>query len=154
VKMQRFISGLPQTYQDRIEFDEPKTLEETIQKARYCYEQFKSKTRPHEDWKKKSSLRLKKKGFKSSRFKNYGKGYRMKLLTRSVYQQNFPSQSGNKLFEAVLGKTNKPKKEPLKCWGCGEYHWLRDCPHRQHNNRRVYNIQEATIVNDVFRSMP
>jgi hypothetical protein len=31
---------------------------------------------------------------------------------------------------------------------------LRDCPHRQQNNRRVYNIQEATTVNDVARSMP
>ena len=31
---------------------------------------------------------------------------------------------------------------------------LRVCPHRKQNNRRVYNIQEATIVNDVARSMP
>jgi hypothetical protein len=30
VKVQRFISGLPQTYQNRIEFDEPNTLEDTI----------------------------------------------------------------------------------------------------------------------------
>jgi hypothetical protein len=29
-KIQRFISGLPQTYRDRIEFDEPRTLEEAI----------------------------------------------------------------------------------------------------------------------------
>jgi hypothetical protein len=131
VKMQRFISGLPQTYWDRIEFEGPNTLEETIQKARYFYEQFGSKTEPHEDWKKKSSSGFKKKGFKSSRFKNYGKGSMMNLPTRSVYQQNFPSQSGNKHFEAVLGKTDNPKKEPLKCWGCGEDHRLRDCPHKK-----------------------
>jgi hypothetical protein len=31
---------------------------------------------------------------------------------------------------------------------------LRDCRHRQQNNRRVYNIQEATIVNDVASNMP
>jgi hypothetical protein len=31
---------------------------------------------------------------------------------------------------------------------------LRDCPHRKPNNRRVHNIQEATTVNDVARSMP
>jgi hypothetical protein len=42
----------------------------------------------------------------------------------------------------------------LKCWGCGEEHLLRDCPHRQQNSRRVYNIQEATTINDVARSMP
>jgi hypothetical protein len=34
-KVQRFISGLPKDYQNRIEFDEPKTLEDTIRKARY-----------------------------------------------------------------------------------------------------------------------
>jgi hypothetical protein len=37
-KVQRFISGLPKTYQNIIEFDEPKTLEETIRKEIYCYE--------------------------------------------------------------------------------------------------------------------
>ena len=50
VKVQRFISGLPQSYWDKIEFDEPKTLEDTIRKERYCYEKFKNKTEPHEDW--------------------------------------------------------------------------------------------------------
>jgi hypothetical protein len=30
VKVKRFISGLPQTYQNKIEFDEPNTLEDTI----------------------------------------------------------------------------------------------------------------------------
>ena len=30
VNMQRFISGLPQYFRDKIEFDEPKTLEDTI----------------------------------------------------------------------------------------------------------------------------
>jgi len=37
-KIQRFNSGLPHSYWDRIEFDEPRTLEEAIRKARYCYE--------------------------------------------------------------------------------------------------------------------
>ena len=31
---------------------------------------------------------------------------------------------------------------------------MRDCPHRQQNSKRVYNIQEATAINDVARSMP
>ena len=100
-----------------------------------------NKVGPHEDWKKRSSLGFKKKGFKSPRFKNYGKGSRMRLPTRSVYQQNFPSQSGNKPFKTVLVKTDNLKKEPLKCWGCGEDHRLRDYSHRQQNNKRLYNIQ-------------
>ena len=74
--------------------------------------------------------------------------------TRIVHQQNFPSQSGNKPFGSTPAKTDNPKKEPLKCWGCGEEHLLRDCPHRQQNSRRIYNVQEATTVNDVAKSVP
>jgi hypothetical protein len=131
VKVKQFISGLPQTYWYRIEFDEPNTLEDTIRKARYCYEQFRNKTKPRKEWNNKNSSGFKKRGFKSSIFKNYWKGYKMRLPTRSVYQQNFPSHSGNKPFGETLGKNDNPKKEPLKCWGCGEEHLLRDCPHRQ-----------------------
>jgi hypothetical protein len=71
---------------DKIEFDEPKTLEDTIQKEMYCYEKFKHKTKPNKDWKKKGKLGYKKKGFKSSRFKNHGKIPKMSLPTKSVYQ--------------------------------------------------------------------
>ena len=35
VKIQCFLSGLPQSYKDRIEFYEPITLEEAIRKAKY-----------------------------------------------------------------------------------------------------------------------
>ena len=35
VKIQCFLSGLPQSYKDRIELDEPQTLEEAIRKANY-----------------------------------------------------------------------------------------------------------------------
>ena len=45
VKVQCFLSGLPQSYKDRIEFYEPRTLEEAIRKAKYCYE--KSKGKPY-----------------------------------------------------------------------------------------------------------
>ena len=38
VKIQRFFSRLPQSYKDRIEFYEPRTLEEAIRKDKYCYE--------------------------------------------------------------------------------------------------------------------
>jgi hypothetical protein len=31
---------------------------------------------------------------------------------------------------------------------------LRDLPHRKHNSKRVYNIQEASTSNYVARSMP
>jgi len=44
VKVQRFLSGLPSFYSDKIRFDEPRTLDEAIRKAEYPCEQ--SKERP------------------------------------------------------------------------------------------------------------
>ena len=34
VKIQHFLNGLPQSYKDRIEFDEPQTLDESIRKSK------------------------------------------------------------------------------------------------------------------------
>ena len=109
--------------------------------------------KPHEGWKQKHSSGLQKKGFKSPRFKNK-KDSRMSFPTRTVHQQNFPSQSGNKPSGSTPGKIDNPKRETLKCWVCGEEHLLRDFLHRQQNSRRIYNIQESTTVNDVARSVP
>jgi hypothetical protein len=140
-KVQRFISGLPKDYQNRIEFDEPKTLEDTIRKVRYCHEQPGHRTKPREGWKQKNSSGFQKKGFKSPRFKNYKKNSRMSFPARSVHQQNFPSLGGNKPSGSAPGKIDNPKRESLKCWGCGEEHLVRDCPHRQQNNWRIYSVQ-------------
>jgi hypothetical protein len=41
VMIQRFLSGFPAFYRDKIQFDEPNTLEETIRKAKYLYDQSK-----------------------------------------------------------------------------------------------------------------
>ena len=42
-KIQCFLSGIPQSYKVRIEFYEPRTLEEAIRKAKNFYEQRKIK---------------------------------------------------------------------------------------------------------------
>jgi hypothetical protein len=153
-KAQRFISGLPKEYRNRIEFDEPKTLEDTIRKATYCHEQYGHRAESRGDWKQKSGSKFQKKGNKSSGFKNYKKNHRMNFPTRSVLQQNFPSVDGNKTSGPIPVKTDNPKRKPLECWDCGGEHLRRDCPHRQQNSRKIYNMQEATTVNDVARSVP
>jgi hypothetical protein len=48
--VQCFINGLPKDYRNRIEFDEAKTLEGTIQKETYCHEQFGHRAEPREGW--------------------------------------------------------------------------------------------------------
>ena len=44
IKIQRFLSGLPSFYKDWIQYDEPKSLEEAIRKAKHMYEKSKGKT--------------------------------------------------------------------------------------------------------------
>jgi hypothetical protein len=39
VKIQRFLSGSPSFYKEKIKYDEPKTLTEAIRKDKYLYEQ-------------------------------------------------------------------------------------------------------------------
>ena len=70
VKIQCFLSGLPQEYKYVIEFDEPRTLEEVIRKAKYCYDQNKSKLDIHKAWKDKNNENSGqgKKRFKPSHF--------------------------------------------------------------------------------------
>jgi len=44
IKIQRFLSGFPSYYKDKIQYDEPKTLEEAIRKAKHLFEQSKGRT--------------------------------------------------------------------------------------------------------------
>ena len=43
-------------------------------------------------------------------------------------------------------------KEPLNFWGCEKPHLLSDFPHRTVQNIQL--LRDATIVNDVSRSIP
>ena len=71
VKVQRFLSGLPQAYKDRIEFYEPRTLEEAIRKDKYCYEQSKGKIDYHRHGRTRRMRSLTKEG-KVSKLLNLG----------------------------------------------------------------------------------
>ena len=70
VKIHHFLSGIPQEYKDRIDFDQYRTLEEAIRKAKYCYDQNKSKPDLHKTWKEKRNEKFdhRKKIFKPYHF--------------------------------------------------------------------------------------
>ena len=72
VKIQCFLSGLPQPYKDKIEFDEPQTIEAAIRKAKYFYDQNKRKPDLPKECKDKKNNKFdqRKKGFKPSNFQN------------------------------------------------------------------------------------
>jgi hypothetical protein len=54
VKIQSFLSGLPYFYKDKIQYDEPKNLTETIRKGKCLYEHCKGKGYFHKSWKDKN----------------------------------------------------------------------------------------------------
>ncbi len=51
-KVHRFIRGFLVAYRERIEFDEPRSLEKAIQNLKHCYEQSKCKVEPKHDLKR------------------------------------------------------------------------------------------------------
>jgi hypothetical protein len=66
VKIQRFLSGLPTFYKEKISYDEPKTLIETIRKAKYMYDQGHGRESLQKYWKDKMKEKSdqRRKGFK------------------------------------------------------------------------------------------
>ena len=57
-KFKIFTSGLPLTFKDRIEYDEPRSLEEVIGKLKHCYEQSKCKNESKQGWKGNGKLKV------------------------------------------------------------------------------------------------
>jgi hypothetical protein len=53
VKIQRFLSGLPYFYSEKIQYDNPNTLEETIRRERHLYEQSKGRPVLKKAWNEK-----------------------------------------------------------------------------------------------------
>ena len=72
LKVQRFLNCLSQSYKDRIEFDNPKTLDEVLRKARLCFEQYKQRNDLSKVWKGKEqeNFNQRKKGFQPPPFRN------------------------------------------------------------------------------------
>ena len=72
VKIQRFLSGLPESYGDNIQYDRPNNLKDAIWKAKHLYEQNKTKAPYQKNWKdmKNKKQEQRKKGFQPSKFRN------------------------------------------------------------------------------------
>ena len=49
-KIHRFLSCLPFSFKDIIEYNNPKTLEEEMRKAKLCYEQIRNKREGVPNW--------------------------------------------------------------------------------------------------------
>jgi hypothetical protein len=72
VKIQRYLSGLPPSIGDKIQYDDPKTMEETIRRAKCLYEQQREKPIFQKAWdnQKRFKKEQRQKGSKPSFFRN------------------------------------------------------------------------------------
>jgi hypothetical protein len=76
VNIQRFLSGLPSIFSDKIQYDDPKTLDEAIRRAKCLYDQHRGRPNFHKAWedKKKGKMEHRKKGNKPPFFINNSQG--------------------------------------------------------------------------------
>eukprot|EP00253_Pinus_taeda_P028923 PITA_28923 len=127
-KVQRFVSSLPAYMRERIEFDNPKSMDEVIRKARICYQQSKQKGETaNRKWNEK----------RVSRQWETAKG----IAAMAVSEQQ-PRLDGE--------GTPRP---PVQCWGCGGPHYIKNCPQRK-GTEQLSQIHEASTVGKVGRSVP
>eukprot|EP00253_Pinus_taeda_P018339 PITA_18339 len=94
-KVQRFVSSLPAYIRERIEFDNPRTMDEAIRKARICYQQNKQKGDiSNKRWNERKGNRVagNNKGSRGNGSKGAGKGQINRNITKSTFQTK-PSES-------------------------------------------------------------
>eukprot|EP00253_Pinus_taeda_P029084 PITA_29084 len=127
-KVQRFVSSLPPYMRERIEFDNPKSMDEVIRKARICYQQRKQK------------------GETTGNKWNQKRGF--KPMGNSKGNHN----SGSSEPQARLDNegTTRP---PVQCWGCGGPHYIKNYPQRK-GTEQLSQIHEASTVGEIGRSIP
>jgi hypothetical protein len=58
VKIQRYLSGLPSFISDKIQYDDPKTLEDTIRQAKFLYDQQKARPTFQKAWEEKKKFKM------------------------------------------------------------------------------------------------
>lgn len=56
-KLQRFINSLPSYMKEKLEFDHPKMMDDSVRKARICYQQMKYKGEGTKNWTGKKGQR-------------------------------------------------------------------------------------------------
>jgi hypothetical protein len=139
VKIQRYLSGLPPSIGDKIQYDDPKTMEETIRREKCLYEQQREKPTFRKAWddQKRFKKEQRQKGDKPSFFRNSRWG-------QPSFREPRRTEEG----------AQRQRQAPMECWGCKGNHKYRDCPHKNGKARTVHNVQQAETVEDMGSRMP
>eukprot|EP00253_Pinus_taeda_P011891 PITA_11891 len=154
-KVQRFVSSLPPYMRERIEFDNPKSRDEVIRKARICYQQSKQKGEStNRKWNEKRGLKtgVNSKGNRGNSGKGNGKGASSRFAPRTAFKPRNANES--KVSEQQPKWDNDgTARPPVQCWGCGGPHYIKNCPQRK-GTEQLSQIHEASTVGEVGRSIP
>eukprot|EP00253_Pinus_taeda_P013893 PITA_13893 len=154
-KVQRFVSNLPPYMRERIEFDNPKSMDEVIRKVRIYYQQSKQKGEAAgRKWNEKKSFKSigYNKGNRSSASKGNGKGLNIRTTTRTTSKFRPTNESKVSEQHARLDSEGTVRP-PVQCWGCGGSHYIKNCPQRK-GTEQLSQIHEASTVSEVGCSVP
>eukprot|EP00253_Pinus_taeda_P022178 PITA_22178 len=147
-KVQRFVSSLPPYMRERIEFDNPKSMDEAIRKARICYQQSKQKGETtSKKWNERKDFKSNglNKGNRSG--KGNGKGPNNRNITRSA--SKFKTTNEPKINEQHTRLDSEGTGRPqVQCWGCGGPHYVKNFPQRK-GTEQLSQIHEASTVGEV-----
>eukprot|EP00253_Pinus_taeda_P003695 PITA_03695 len=154
-KVQRFVSSLPPYMRERIEFDNPKSIDEVIRKARICYQQSKQKGEATgRKWNEKKIFKSigNKKGNHSSGSKGNGKGPNNRITARTM--SKFRTANESKVSKQLARMDSEGAARPLvQCRGCGGPHYIKNCPQWK-GTEQLSQIHEASTVGEVGCSVP
>eukprot|EP00253_Pinus_taeda_P030136 PITA_30136 len=154
-KVQRFVSSLPPYMRERIEFDNPKSMDEVIRKARICYQQGKEKGEiASKKWNEKKNFKTvgNNKGIRNNGNKGVSKGTNSRFAARTT--SKFRSANESKFSEQQIRLDNEgTARPPVQCWGCGGPHYIKNCPQWK-GTEQLSQIHEASTVGEVGRSVP
>eukprot|EP00253_Pinus_taeda_P021984 PITA_21984 len=144
-KVQRFVSSLPPYMRERIEFDNPKSMDEVIRKARICYQQSKQKGETaNRKWNEKRGFKTvgNSKGNRSNGSKGNGRVANNRFASRTV--SKFRTVNEPKGSEQHPRLDNEgTARPPVQCWGCGGPHYIKNCPQRK-GTEQLSQIHEAS----------
>jgi hypothetical protein len=103
VKIQRYLSGLPPSIGDNIQYDDPKTMEEMIRIEKCLCEQQRENPTFRKAWddQKKFNKEQRQKGNKPPFFRNSPQG-------KPSFRES--------IMDDVGGQS--PRQMPIQCWGC------------------------------------
>jgi hypothetical protein len=103
IKIKRYLSGFPSFISDKIHYDDPKTLEETIRQDKFLYDQQKSRPtfQKYLEDKNKCKMDQRRKGTKMPFFINNPQGQPTSRKPRMI-------ETGGQ----------RPRQLSIQCWGC------------------------------------